>query len=120
MHKRFDDFTRELFHKQCVETNKLVPIPGTDIYEYLFEFCDNATAISNYSTATEWAHDFGEKYPKFVFVAYSMVLFKSFEMLKKMIYGRYQEYDDILSGLWMHYIGIPRRTAQQTISSISQ
>ncbi len=118
--KRFDDFARELFHKKCIETNRLVEIPGTDIYEYLFEYCDHATAMNNHSMVTEWASAFGDKYPKFILVAYSMVLFKTFDMLKKMIYGRYHEYEEVLSGLWLHYIGFPHKPSQQTISSNSQ
>jgi hypothetical protein len=119
MSLRFDDFTRNLYLEKCIKNGGLVQIPGTDISEYLFEFCDNATAINNYCTANEWANDFGARFPKFVLVAYSMVMFKCFDILKKMIYGRYDEYDVILSGLWSHYIGIPCKSSQQIISSIS-
>lgn len=109
MSKRFEDYQQELFQENVLKQGELVSIPGTDIYENLCEFCDNATAINNYITTQSWANEFGEKYPKFVMVAYSMVLFKSFKILEKMLFGKYDKYDQIINGLWLHYISIPRK-----------
>lgn len=110
MVKTLDDYVYEL--NRCIRNGELVQIPGTDVYDNLCEICDNATAISNYEKAQQWAYAFGEKYPKFVLIAYSMVLFKSFEILEKMKYGKYELYDDVLTGLWVHYISIPRKVTQ--------
>ena len=113
MVKRFDDYVTELI--DYVVDEELFRIPGTEVYENLCDFCDHSQAMRNYMTAQGWAGVFGDKYPKFVMVAYSMVLFKSFSVLEKMQYGKYEKYDDILTGLWIHYISIPRRPTHTTI-----
>lgn len=107
MSKSLDQYVDEL--NSCIKEGQLVQVPGNDVYDYLYDFCDNATAISNYEIAQHWAYTFGDKFPKFVMVAYAMVLFKSFTILQKMKYGEYGRYDEVLTGLWIHYVSIPRK-----------
>lgn len=101
---RFDEFLRSFDGD-----GHLIEIPGTDIYEYLLDFCSHDEAKNNYSLCQQWSGQYGMSSPKFVFVAYSMILFKCFNMLK-LINPDDKKFDILLNGLWAFYLGIARKT----------
>lgn len=98
---RFDEYVRKLNGTE----GDLRQIPGTDVFEYLCDYCSVEKARANYDLAQQWSFEYSDINPKFVFVAYSMVLFTSFEMLTK-IDPTDKKYHIFLNGLWAHYVGM--------------
>lgn len=102
---RFDEYMRKLNNTG----GELIEIPGVNVQEFLCDYCTPQQAKANYDLALQWSFDYGDVNPKFVFVAYSMVLFDAFSMLTK-IDPNDKKYDFLLNGLWAHYIGMVRKS----------
>lgn len=98
---RFEEYLR----KHNGTEGDLQQIPGTNIVENLCDYCTVEQARANYDLAQQWSFEYSDVNPKYVFVAYSMVLFRSFEMLTKLD-PTDKKHDILINGLWAHYIGM--------------
>lgn len=101
---RFDEYLR---HVNKVG-GELIEIPNTNVFEYLNDYCTPEQSKKNYDLTMEWSNEYSDTNPKFVFVAFAMVLFKSFNFLTQ-IDPNDKKYDSVLNGFWRHYLGIPRK-----------
>lgn len=102
--QRFGNYAYNINTRKC-DYEELTQIPGTNIHEPLNIFADYANCVNNRMRATSWCKEIGTEYPKFCILACVMCMYESFSILEKIPRGDYNEYDEILNGLWIHYMG---------------